>query len=168
MQGDINTYAYGAMLQSRYKDLRLRYAFNRVKYDENSNNGGTLIINWGSNPLYNSLIYNGSEKGGTLSQSISLGYDLSNTNLSITLNASIFDLPDNLTDKFADQDNKEYDIIIQYTPEFSKKLHLKIEMMYIDFDTNYNFAAYEDYHGYNMLHTYDNILDLRFIVNYTF
>ena len=168
VQGDINTYAYGAMLQSRYKDLRLRYAFNRVKYDENSNNGGTIIVNWGSNPLYNSLIYNGSEKGGTLSQSISLGYDLSNTNLSITLNASIFDLPDNLTDKFADQDNKEYDVIIQYTPEFSKKLHLKIEMMYVDFDTNYNFAAYEDYHGYDMLHTYDDILDLRFIVNYTF
>ena len=35
-------------------------------------------------------------------------------------------------------------------------------------DTNYNFRAYEDLHGFDMLHTYDDIVDLRFIVNYTF
>ena len=40
--------------------------------------------------------------------------------------------------------------------------------MYVDFDTDYNFRAYEDLHGFDMLHAYDDILDLRFIVNYTF
>ncbi len=72
--------------------------------------------------------------------------------------AGRFDLPYKLTDIFADQDNSEYDLIVKYTPRWNKKLQFKIEVAYIDFDTDYNFRAYED------LHAYDDIWDLLSII----
>jgi hypothetical protein len=131
----IDTYAYDLMLKSTYDHFTLQYVFSKVKYDESSLDGGTIIDTWGGGMLYGGLIYNGADQGGSIGNSISLGY---------------------------------YDLILNYMPSWNKKLHFKVELMYIYFDKDYNFRAYEDYHGFNMLHTYDDIMDVRFIVNYTF
>ena len=166
--GSIDTYNYGAKFSTIYDSFTFTYAFNKTKYDENSLDGGTIIDMWGTNQIYCSLMYNGGDQGGTVSNLISVEYDFTSYDLSILLNVGKFDLPNKLTDIFADQDNYEYNLIVKYTPEWNRKLQFKIETAYIDFDTNYNFRAYEDLHGFNMLHAYDDILDLRFIVNYTF
>jgi len=166
--GTINTYAYDLMLKSTYDNLSLQYVFSKVKYDESSLDGGTIIDTWGGGMLYSGLIYNGADQGGTIGHSLSVGYNFESSDLSILLTAASFDLPNNITDIFADQDNHEYDLILKYAPHWNKKIHFKVEVMYVDFDTEYNFRAYEDLHGFDMLHAYDNILDLRFIVNYTF
>ena len=166
--GNIDTYLYGVMLTSTYNNLTFTYAFNKTKYDENSLDGGSIIDMWGGSMIYNGLMYNGSDQGGTSSHAISLKYDYTAYNLSVLLGVGIFNLPNNITDIFADQDNIEYDAIIHYTPKWNKKLHFSIKAAYIDFDTNYDFRAYEDYHGFDMLHAYDDILDMRFIVNYVF
>ncbi len=166
--GSIDTYVYGVMLTSVYDHFTFTYAFNKTKYDENSLDGGTIIDMWGANILYSGLMYNGSDQGGTTSNVISIKYDFASYGLSMQLFAGKFDLPNKLTDIFADQDNSEYDLIVKYTPRWNKKLQFKIEAAYIDFETDYNFRVYEDLHGFDVLHAYDDILDLRFIVNYTF
>ncbi len=166
--GTIDTYAYGAKLTSIYDNFTFTYAFNKIKYDENSLDGGSVIDMWGASLIYNGLIYNGSDQGGTISNSITLAYDYAPYGLNIMLLAGKFDLPNKITDIFADQNNYEYDIIVSYIPRWNRQVQFNIKVAYIDFDTNYNFRAYEDLHGFNMLHTYDDIVDLRFIVNYTF
>ena len=166
--GTINTYAYDMMVKSTYDNFSLQYVFSKVKYDESSLDGGTIIDTWGGGMLYGGLIYNGADQGGSIGHSLSFGYDFVSSDLNILLTAANFNLPDKITDIFADQDNHEYDLILNYTPHWNKKLHFKVEVMYVDFDTDYNFRAYEDLHGFDMLHAYDDILDLRFIVNYTF
>jgi len=166
--GNIDTYLYGIKLTSMYDDFTFTYSFNQVKYDENSLDGGSIIDMWGANIIYSGLMYNGADQGGTISNAISIKYDFASYGLSMQLFAGRFDLPNKLTDIFADQDNSEYNLIMKYTPRWNKKLQFKIETAYIDFDTDYNFRAYEDLHGFNMLHFYENIMDLRFIVNYTF
>ncbi len=166
--GSIDTYAYDFMLKSTYDNFTLQYVFSKVKYDESSLDGGTIIDMWGGGMLYGGLIYNGADQGGSTGNSLSLGYDFASYDLNILLTAASFDLPDKITDVFADQDNYEYDLIFNYTPQWNKKFHFKVELMYVDFDTGYNFRAYEDLHGFNMLHAYEDITDVRFIVNYTF
>jgi len=166
--GTINTYAYDMMVKSTYDNFSLQYVFSKVKYDEASLDGGTIIDQWGGGMLYGGLIYNGADQGGSIGHSLSFGYDFVSYDMSILLTTAKFNFPNKITDIFADQDNKEYDFILNYTPDWNQKLHFKVEAMYVDFDTNYNFKAYEDLHGFNMLHTYDDILDLRFIVNYSF
>ncbi|MEA3492553.1 MAG: OprD family outer membrane porin [Campylobacterota bacterium] len=166
--GTINTYAYDMMVKSSYDNFTLQYVFSRVKYDESSLDGGTIIDEWGGAMLYCGMMYNGADQGGTTGHNLSLEYDFASYDLTLLLSAGSFDLPNKITDIFADQDNHEYDIIIKYRPKWSKKLEFKVEAAYIDFDTNYDFKAYEDLHGFDMLHAYDDIVDLRFIVNYTF
>ncbi|BAF71846.1 OprD family outer membrane porin [Sulfurovum sp. NBC37-1] len=166
--GSIDTYSYGAKLTSVYDTFTFTYAFNKTKYDENSLDGGSIIDMWGANQLYSGLMYNGADQGGTISNVITVEYDFPFYGLNFSLYAGKFDLPNKLTDIFADQDNHEYDMIIKYRPEWNKKLQFKIEAAYIDFDTNYDFRAYEDLHGFNFLHVYDDITDMRFIVNYSF
>ncbi len=166
--GSIDTYNYGVKLTTVYNSFTFTYAFNQTKYDENSLDGGTIIDMWGANQIYNALMYNGSDQGGTVSNVVSVKYDLSSYNLSLLVNAGKFDLPNKLTDIFADQDNCEYDLIAKYTPTWNKHLQFKVETAYIDFDTNYDFRAYEDLHGFNFLHAYDDIIDARFVINYNF
>jgi len=113
-------------------------------------------------------MYNGGDQGGTTSQMVTVKYDFLLYGVSIQLNAGKFDLPNKLTDAFADMDNKEVDLIAIYQPDWNRKLQFKIEAAYIDFDTDYDFRAYEEIHGFNILHAYEDILDLRFVVNYTF
>ena len=166
--GNINTYAYGLQFYSRYDNFHFTYSFNAVKYDENSLDGGTIIDAWGNDLLYGGLFYNGADQAGTIANTIMLSYDFKTYPFKIFASAGIYDLPDNMNDLFAEQDNREYDFVIHYLPRWNKNLTSKVEIIYVDFDTNYDFKAYEDLHGYDLLHTYDTILDMRFIVNYTF
>ncbi len=166
--GLINTYAYDIMAQSSYGNFTLQYIFSKVKYDENSLDGGTIIDMWGDSLVYGSLMYNGADQGGSVGNSLMLEYDFTSYDLSLALTASSFNLPNKITDIFADQDNHEYDVVVKYRPRWNKKLEFKVEAAYIDFDTNYNFRAYEDYHGFDMLHAYEDIMDVRFVINYTF
>ena len=166
--GSINTWEYGIKLQTSYKGLTLTYAFDRVKYDENSLDGGSIIDTWGNNMIYNSLFYNGGDQAGTTANSLTANYVFCFSDLEMIVTAAKIDLPNKLMDIFADQDNYEYDFVLKYRPDWNKKLQFKLETIYVDFNTDYNFRAYEDLHGFDMLHAYDNIMDLRFIVNYTF
>jgi len=166
--GNINTYAYAIQFYSRYENVHFTYSFNKVKYDENSLDGGTIIDSWGSNLLYGGLFYNGADQAGTIANSIMLSYDFKIYPFKILLSAGMYDLPNGMNDLFAEQDNSEYDFVIYYLPKWNKNLTCKLETIYVDFDTNYDFKGYENLHGYDVLHTYDTILDMRFIVNYTF
>jgi len=166
--GNINTYAYGIEFHSNYENLHFTYSFNKVKYDENSLDGGSIIDTWGNDLLYCGLFYNGADQAGTVANSIIMTYDFQSYPFKIFASAGIFDLPNNMNDLFADQDNNEYDFVIHYLPKWNKKLTFKFETVYVDFDTDYNFKGYEALHGYTFLHTYDTIVDMRFIVNYTF
>jgi hypothetical protein len=123
---------------------------------------------WGGSQIYNSLMYNGGDQAGTISHTVTLKYDFPTYGMSMQVNAGKFDLPNKLTDAYADMNNKEVDLIAIYQPDWNKRLQFKIEAAYIDFDTDYDFKRYEELHGYNILHAYEDIVDLRLIVNYTF
>jgi len=164
--GNINTYEYGVHFQSTYKNLQIIYAFNKVKYDENSLDGGSIIDMWGNDILYGGLFENGADQAGTVANTIIVSYDMDPFTVAIC--AGHYDLPNNMQDLFAEQDNNEYDLFIKYNPKWNKNLMVKTELIYVDFDTSYDFKTYEELHGYDTLHSYDNILDMRFVVNYTF
>jgi hypothetical protein len=166
--GNIDTWAYGLSLHSNYNNVTITAAFTKVKYDENSLDGGTIIDTWGNNLLPNSLYYNGGDQAGTNAFSFTFSYIFDFANLKVDFTTGIFDLPNKLTDLYADQDNREYDLVLSYTPEWNRHFHFKLVGIYVDYDTDYDYRAYEDYHGYQVLHMYDNIVDTRFVVNYTF
>jgi len=164
--GNINTYEYGFHLQSSYENFQLIYAFNKVRYNENSLDGGTIIDMWGNDILYGGLFENGADQAGTVANSIVLSYKIEPVTVAIC--AGNYNLPNSMNDLFAEQDNNEYDLYIKYAPRWNKNLTIRTEMIYVDFDTSYNFKMYEEIHGYDTLHSYDNILDMRLIVNYRF
>ena len=166
--GTIDTWAYGIALHSHYGNLTLGTAFTKVKYDENSLDGGTIIDTWGNNPLYNSLYYNGGDQAGTNAYSVSGAYLFASEDVKVSFTAGFFDLPNKLTDLYADQDNREYDLVLTYSPKWNRHLQFELVGIYVDFDTDYDYRAYEDAHGYQVMHMYDNISDIRFIANYTF
>ena len=167
--GSINTWAYGIAIHSHYRhNVILGAAYTKVKYDENSLDGGTIIDSWGNGLLYNSLFYNGGDQAGTNAYSLSVSYLFDFADLKVDFTAGFFDLPNKLTDLYADQDNREYDLILTYKPRWNSHLHFKLVGIYVDFDTDYDYRAYEKYHGYQVLHMYDNVVDTRLVVNYTF
>lgn len=166
--GQIDTYALGLKLQSRYKNFSLKYALNKMRYNENSYNGGELIINWGNNPLYNSLYYNDSQEAGAFSNSLSTTYNFSKIDTTMLFTAAKFNFPNKFVDNYGRQDNNEYDFVVNYKPHYYKQLSLEAIVIYVDFDTNYNFADFQKINGYKIAHIYDDIKELRFIMNYTF
>ncbi|NOQ31896.1 MAG: outer membrane porin, OprD family [Helicobacteraceae bacterium] len=166
--GQIDTYALGLKLKSKYKNFSLKYALNKTRYNENSYNGGELIINWGNNRLFNSLYYNDSQEAGAFSNSITATYDSLKYNTSLHLVASKFDFPNDLNDRYTTQDNNEYDIVLNYKAHFDESLNIALKLIYVDFKTNYDFAEYERVHGYDIAHINNTISEVRFIMNYTF
>jgi hypothetical protein len=166
--GTIDTWEFGIQYQLHYDKWILTAAYTRVKYDENSLDGGTIIDSWGSNQIYNSYYYNDADEGGTIANGIMLSYQFSGIDLTAEAIFADIDIPNDPTKLFVDQDNREYDFVLTYRPDWSRQLEIKAVVSYIDFDTGYDYRLYETIHGYPFSRTYDSILDTRFIVNYTF
>ncbi len=145
--GKIDTYALGLELQSSYENFSLKYALNKMKYNEHSYNGGELIINWGNNRLYNSLYYNDSQEAGTISNSLTATYNFLKLDTTILFTGSKFDFPNRFDEHFGTQDNNEYDFVLNYKPHFYKQLSVELVLIYVNFNDKYNFIAYEIANG---------------------
>jgi len=166
--GTIDTWELGVKYQLKYGSWILTYAHSKVKYDENSLDGGTIIDSWGNNMIYNSYYYNGADEAGTVADGVVLSYQFPHTDLTAEAIFAKVDIPNGLTDRFVDQDNQEYDFVLTYRPAWNKHLQFKAVAIYVDFDTEYDYRLYEEIHGYPFSRTYNSILDTRFVINYTF
>jgi len=166
--GTIDTWEFGVKYRLTYENWILIGAHTRVKYDEHSLDGGTVIDSWGNNMIYNSYYYNSADEGGTIANGVTLSYQFSAIDLTVEATFADVDIPNGPTELFVDQDNCEYDFTLTYRPDWNRRLEIKAVAIYVDFDTSYDYRLYETIHGYPFSRTYDSILDTRLIVNYAF
>jgi hypothetical protein len=176
--GDINTWFYGLKFQVMTQGFTFFTAYNEVKYDENSYDGGTIFVRWGTPQMFNSFQVQDSELAGEKSYGIGLQYDLGYKGIfpgmSLRVRYGNYNLPNSLSKTDARQDRSETTFDVNYS--FSKEsrfgnldgLSMQFRVAYNNYDTNYDFIAYREYHGYGFESVTDDFFDLRLYLNYKF
>ena len=80
-----------------------------------------------------------------------------------------YDMPNSLSDIDARLDRSEitFDAIYNFAGNL-KGLKLWLRYAYNDYDTNYDYSAYEQIHGYEIDSVTDSFRDVRLYVDYRF
>ena len=180
--GNIDTWFYGLKAQANTSNGMVFFiAYNEVAYNENSYDGGTLFVRWGSPQMFNSFQVQDSELAGTKSIGVGAQFDLGALGLIdstvIRFRYADYNLPDDLSQKDAAQDRAEAAFDLRYS--FSKNsgfgiftqldgLSIQFRISYDKFRTDYDFAAYEARHGYSIQSVNDDFVDSRLYVDYQF
>ncbi len=179
--GNVDTWYYGVKLQLNTSGLSVFAAYDEVEYNEDSYDGGTLFVRWGSPQMFNSFQVQDSELAGTKSYGVGLQYDFGQQGLlpGVIMRARFgeYDLPDDLNQIDARQDRSEATFDIRYSFEKASDfgfftqldgLSVLFRIAYNDFETDYDFAAYQSIHGYDFDNVTDNFMDVRFYMDYIF
>lgn len=181
--GNIDTWFYGLKAEaSSTKGMLFFLNYNEVSYNENSYDGGTLFVRWGTPQMFNSFQVQDSELAGTKSIGVGAQFDLGALGI---LNSTVirfryadYDMPDELWMTDARQDRTETTFDLRYS--FSKDsgfgiftqmdgLSIQFRIAYDDFKTDYDFNQYTAVHGYNALDAVtDNFVDARIYIDYVF
>ncbi len=176
--GDIDTWFYGIKFQLFTQGITFFTAYNEVEYNENSYDGGSIFVRWGSPQMFNSFQVQDSELAGTKSYGFGLQYDLGYKNLipgmTVRLRYGDYNLPDGLTQTDARQNRAETTFDLNYS--FSKHsslgqlngLSIQFRVAYNNYDMDYDFDAYQQYHGYRFDSVTDDFVDTRLYFNYKF
>lgn len=180
--GDINTWFYGLKLQASH-EMGITYflSYNEVKYDEDSYDGGSIFLRWGSPQMFNSFQVQDSELGGV--NSIGVGLQLELGRLGLVPNTVVrvrygdYNYPDSADKRDARQDRTEATLDIRYSFTENdgfgifthmKGLSLLLRIAYNDYDTSYNFQGYEQLNGYSLDSVTSDFTDSRFYLEYRF
>jgi len=179
--GDVDTWFYGLKLETFYEGLTLFTAYNEVSYNEDSYDGGTLFVRWGTPQMFNSFQVQDSELAGTRSIGVGLQYDFGWKGIIpgvlIRIRYADYNMPDSISDIDARQDRTEATFDIRYSFEkatgfgfFSdiEGLSIFFRLAYDDYRTDYDFAAYKAVHGYEFESVTDDFLDYRLYLDYKF
>ncbi len=179
--GDVDTWFYGLRLQAYYEGLTLFTAYNEVSYNENSYNGGTIFVRWGTPQMFNSFQVQDSELAGTKSVGVGLQYDFGLKGILpgvlMRVRYADYNLPDSISQADARQDRTETTFDARYS--FKKTtgfglfneidgLSILFRVAYNNFRTDYFFAAYEAAHGYEYESITDDFIDYRLYMDYKF
>lgn len=181
--GNVDTWFYGLKAEaSSVKGMLFFLNYNEVSYNENSYDGGTLFVRWGTPQMFNSFQVQDSELAGTKSIGVGAQFDLGALGL---LNSTVirfryadYDMPDELwmTDARQDRTEATFDLRYSFTKEsgfgiFTQMdgLSIQFRIAYDDFKTDYDFNAYTAIHGYNALDSVtDSFVDARIYIDYVF
>ncbi len=179
--GDVDTWFYGVKLQADYEGMSLFTAYNEVSYNENSYDGGTIFVRWGTPQMFNSFQVQDSELAGTKSIGVGLQYDFGRKGILpgvlMRVRHADYNLPDNTLQSDARQDRTETTFDARYSFEKStgfglfneiNGLSILFRLAYNNFRTDYDFAAYRAAHGYDFQSVTDDFLDYRLYLDYKF
>ncbi len=179
--GTVDTWFYGVKAQAFYQGITFFTSYNEVAYNEDSYDGGTIFVRWGTPQMFNSFQVQDSELAGTKSIGFGLQYDFGLKGILPGVLARIryaeYDLPDDLMDIDARQDRSETTLDIRYS--FTKDtgfglfsdidgLSIFFRLAYNKYETDYDFAAYKAAHGYEFNTVTDDFLDWRLYLDYEF
>ena len=181
--GTVDTWFYGLKAAANTSDGMLFFvSYNEVSYNENSYDGGTLFVRWGTPQMFNSFQVQDSELAGTKSLGVGAQFDLGALGILdstvIRFRYANYDMPDDLWMRDARQDRSEATFDLRYS--FTKKsgfgiftqmdgLSIQFRIAYDDFKTDYDFVKYKELHGYNALDSVtDSFVDARLYIDYVF
>jgi len=179
--GNIDTTHWGVRLQAASEALAWFAAYNEVKYNEKSYDGGTIFVRWGTPQMFNSFQVQDSELAGTKSWGLGLQYDFGLKGvipgMVMRWRYADYNLPDELTQTDARQDRAEatFDLRYSFTKPsgfgiFSemKGLSIQFRLAYNNYRTDYDFEAYRDLHGYDFETATKDFYDVRLYLDYMF
>jgi len=180
--GDIDSWFYGLKFQvASKKGLTLFTSYNQVAYNENSYDGGTIFVRWGTPQMFNSFQVQDSETAGVKSYGAGVQFELGHMgivpNTVIRFRYALYDMPDTLSDNFAAQDRTEATFDLRYS--FTKNdgfgiftemqgLSVQFRVAYDDYKTNYDFQSYKNLHGYDFNEVTSDFIDTRLYIDYLF
>ena len=180
--GSVDTWFYGLKAQAAWKSGITAFAsMNQVEYNENSYDGGTIFVRWGTPQMFNSFQTQDSELAGTKSYGVGVQFELGHMgiipNTVIRFRHAYYDMPDALGDYFAAQDRSETTFDLRYS--FSKNdgfgiftemkgLSMQLRVAYDNFRTDYDFDAYKNLHGFDFERVSDDFVDTRLYIDYLF
>ncbi|NOR57844.1 MAG: outer membrane porin, OprD family [Sulfurimonas sp.] len=180
--GNIDTSFYGLKVQGAWKNgITIFGAYNNVAYNEDSYDGGTIFVRWGTPQMFNSFQVQDSEIAGTRSIGAGAQFELGRLglldNTVIRFRYANYDMPDSLGDRDASQDRSEatFDLRYSFTKNDGfgiftqmKGLSLQFRVAYNDYRTDYDFAAYKAKHGVSFADVTDDFVDSRLYLDYMF
>ena len=179
--GNIDTWHYGLGVSGSRDGLSFFANYNELSYNENSYDGGTLFVRWGTPQMFNSFQVQDSELAGTRSYGVGLQYDFGRNGLVpgvvMRWRYGDYNLPDNLTFTDARQDRSEATFDLRYsftqTSGFGiftemKDLSLQFRVAYNNYRTDYNFEVYREIHGYDFQLVTRDFFDARLYLDYHF
>jgi len=180
--GDVNSWFYGLKAQYAHNNgVTLFTAFNQVSYNEDSYDGGTIFVRWGTPQMFNSYQVQDSELAGTKSVGVGLQLELGKMKVVphsvIRFRYGYYDMPDSLNQIDARQDRSEFTFDYRYS--FDKNdgfgifttmdgFSLQFRIAYDDYRTDYDFEAYQAEHGYTFETVTDSFIDTRLYLDYVF
>jgi hypothetical protein len=182
VSGNIDSWFYGVKAQLAWKSgTTLFLSHNQVAYNENSYDGGTIFVRWGTPQMFNSFQVQDSELAGTQSYGVGAQFELGHMgiipNTVIRFRHAYYNMPDKLWDYFAAQDRSEttFDLRYSFTKNDGfgiftqmKGLSVQFRIAYNDFNTDYNFEQYTQEHGFSFEKVTKDFIDSRLYVDYLF
>ena len=179
--GTIDTWQYGLSARAYAGGLSFFGNYNQVAYNENSYDGGTIFVRWGTPQMFNSFQVQDSELAGTKSVGVGLQYDFGRNGLIpgvvMRWRYGSYNMPDDLIMTDARQDRSEATFDLRYS--FTRKsgfgiftemqgLSLQFRIAYNHYRTDYNFEAYKEIHGYDFESVTKDFIDARLYLDYVF
>ena len=179
--GSIDTWHYGFSAQAYSGPLSFFANYNRGAYNEDSYDGGTIFVRWGTPQMFNSFQVQDSELAGTKSVGVGLQYDFGRKGfipgVVMRWRYGDYDMPDDLTMTDARQDRREATFDLRYsftqTSGFGiftqmKGLSLQFRLAFNNYRTDYDFEAYREIHGYDFESVTKDFIDARLYLDYNF
>ncbi len=180
--GNIDTWFYGVKLQAAVSNgLSFFLGYNEVDYNEDSYDGGSIFVRWGSPQMFNSFQVQDSELAGTKSYGTGVQYKFSQNSLIpgvvMRLRYGSYDLPDDVSDYDARQDRTETTFDINYA--FGKDasigdvsldgLSVQFRVAYNDYETDHQLIKdYQQKWDIDFDSVTDDFVDVRLYVDYKF
>ena len=180
--GDVNTWFYGLKTQlSIDSGITVFAAWNEVKYDERTYDGGTIFVRWGTPQMFNSFQVQDSETAGTKSIGGGIQFELGKMgivpNTVIRFRYADYNMPDNISQTFAAQDRTETTFDLRYSFEkndgfgiFTEMdgLSIQFRVAYDDYKTDYDYDAFRS-RGHTIEdEVHDDFWDYRLYIDYMF
>jgi hypothetical protein len=179
--GDIDTWYYGFNFQINGPGLTFFTNYNEVEYNEDSYDGGTIFVRWGTPQMFNSFQVQDSELAGTKSVGAGFQYDFGRQGLLpgvvMRVRYGEYDLPDKITQSDARQDRSEATFDLRYSFSRDSGFGIFTEMdlwsiqfrvAYNNYETDYNIEGFKAIHGYEFESITDDFIDARIYVDYMF
>ena len=180
--GDVDTWFYGLKAQYAHNNgITLFTAFNEVSYNEDSYDGGTIFVRWGTPQMFNSYQVQDSELAGTKSVGVGAQFELGKMKIVphtvIRFRYGYYNMPDSINQIDARQDRSEVTFDLRYS--FLKNdgfgifttmdgFSLQFRIAYDDYRTDYDFTAYQNEHGYDFKSVTNDFIDARIYLDYVF
>ncbi len=180
--GAVDTWFYGLKAEAASSNGMLFFLnYNEVSYNEDSYDGGTMFVRWGTPQMFNSFQVQDSELAGTKSVGVGAQFDLGSLGILdstvIRFRYADYDLPDDIDMIDARQDRTEATFDLRYS--FTKTsgfgiftqmdgLSVQFRVAYDNFKTDYDFEAYKAKHGFSFEKVDDDFVDARLYIDYVF